>query len=877
MKKIMVLLVLFFGVDLFAGINHNPPNSIPPDRDFVISYTIDEYKDIEFSRVFYRKRGGIAYRSVFATKTGKLFEAVIPADQVTFPAIEYYISVTYTNGQSQDIFGSENNPQAVPVIESAISKKEKEKSLPTRWESLEIFSKEDMVVSASRREQRLSESPSVISIVSSEDIENYGSESLADILRIVPGLNMMRITPCDPEISIRGFNREGSNKILTMVDGRSIYVDLFGMTFWEFLPISVHDIKRIEVIRGPGSTMYGANAFSGVISIFTKSGEDIKGSRFYINGGENGIFSTIQSGDSNDNYSYRVSTSFRNLYSYEERFNSDGRNFSGDGLIDYKLTQGILRFGSGFIKSEAEEVFSLIGPVGVDAYQLYLHTSYSLKDFNLSIWYTYLNAGLDVDFPFPKTLVLNNVTGIPNGTKVDMSGLGFDMPLVHGVSNTLNVEIQNNFKLFQNNNLLLGGNYRLITFSAEQLKPGYQEFYQHLSGMFIQDEYKPIKQIILNAGIRFDMQDVNDNNKDIKDEKNRYNFSPRASFTFLPHDDHYLRFSVGTAFRNPAFFESDIRTVIVPEGDKYIKATLGGSNITINQPVAKTGIDYYGNRDLDPEQIVTVDLGYGGRFFKQLKLNFDIFYEQLKDLILFSGSVQNFIKALDINNNDPEIINKIFNFYNLVDAQSYGFELSLSYQITNYLRLFANYSFQKIELMNKDKIRDKLGLSSDEDLPSVDRENPMHKANVGLNLTIKKFGYNLYGHFVSDAHRENFITNMSQELITMSMSGFTIKKSLREMSQEPTYGTNDVPAYFVLNMNMSYLFFNRIKVGAGVENLLGTSDDIKNDGFVFSSPNVVSKLQNGRHIEYPRLKLFGNIIGGSSIPRRFYGFMAINF
>ncbi|MCX7943077.1 MAG: TonB-dependent receptor [Deltaproteobacteria bacterium] len=877
MKKVVSLFLFFWGIYSFAGINHNPPNSIPPERDFLISYTIDEYKDIEYSKVYFRKRGGISYRSVFATKTGKLFEAIIPGDQITFPAIEYYITVTYTNGQTQDVFGTESNPQMIPVIEGALRRDPQEQVFRSKWESLEVFSQEDIVISASRREQRVIESPSVISVVTQEDIENYGSESLADVLRIVPGVNMMRITPCDPEISIRGFNREGSNKILTMVDGRSIYVDLFGMTFWEFLPISVHDIKRVEVIRGPGSTMYGANAFSGVISIFTKGGEDIKGSRFYVSGGENGIYYTLQSGDANDNYSYRVSTSFRNLFSYEKRFNSDGQNYTGDGVVDYKLTKGTLRLGGGYIKSRAEEVFSLIGPVGVDAYQLYVHSSYMVNDFNVSLWYLFINAGLDVDFPFPKILVLNNIPNIPNGTEVDMSGLKFDMPLVHGVSNTFNIEAQNNFKIFTNNNLLIGGNYRLITFDSEQLKPGYQRFYQHLVGAFLQDEYKPVKQIIFNVGIRFDMQDVRDENPKIKDEKNRYNFSPRASFTFLPFNEHYVRLSVGTAFRNPAFFESDIRTVIVPEGDKYLKANLGGTGTIVNQPVSKTGIDYYGNRELDPEQIITVDLGYGGRLLNRLKVNLDIFYEQLKDLILFSGSVQNFVRALDVNNKDPDIVNKIFNFYNLADAQSYGFEFSIDYQITKWLKLFSNYSFQKIDLMNKEKIKEKLGISNDDDLPSVDEENPMHKINAGINLLVNKFSYNVYGHYVSKTRRENFITNMAQEQITMNISGTNVQKTLRELSKEPTFGTSDVPDYFILNMNMSYLFFNKIKFGLGVENLLGTSDDLTNDGFVFSSHNVVSKLQSGRHIEYPRLKLFGKIIGGASIPRRFYGFLSINF
>lgn len=876
MRYMLFSLIFITAVHAYGAVHHDPPNSIPPDIDFVVSYTIDEYKEIEYSRVYYRKRGGIAFRSVIATKTGKLFEAVIPGDRITFPAIEYYISVVYTTGQAQDVFGSESNPQAVPVIEGRAGGTKRGPYILPKWESLKIFSSEEMIVSASRREQRLSESPSTITVVTHEDIENYGSQSLADILRIVPGVNMMRITPTDAEISIRGFNREGSNKILTMVDGRSVYVDLFGMTFWEFLPVSVYDIKRVEVIRGPGATMYGANAFSGVISIFTKGGEDIKGVRYYLSGGENGIYSTFQAGDSYDNYSYRLSSSFKNIYSYEERFNTDGQNVSVDGVVDYKISQGRLKFGAGLIKSEADQIFSLIGPVDVEAYQLYTHSSLSIAEFNLSVWYNFLNAILDVNFPFPKTLVLNNITGIPNGTEVDMSGLNFDMPAINGISHTLNVEAQNNFRITDSNNLLMGGNYRLITFDAESLKEGYRYSYQNLVGAFIQDEFRPIKQIILNAGIRFDMQNIQDKNKDTKDE-NRYNLSPRASFTFLPYEEQYLRLAIGTAFRNPAFFESDIRTVIVPEGEKYLKATLGGTDITITQPVATTGIDYYGNRDLKPEQIVTIDLGYGGRYLKRLRAGLDIFYEQLKGLILFSGSVQNFTRALDINNTDKDIVNRIFNFYNLVDAQSYGLELYLDYQITNYLKIFSNYSYQKIDIINKDEVKDRLGISSDEDLPTVAEENPEHKINVGLNLSIKEFRYNVFGHFISQTHRENFITNMAAEPVSLSIGGMSFTKTLKEMSKDPTYGTNDVPAYFILNMNMSYLFLSKVRVGIGVENLLGTSDDIKDDGFVFSSSQVVSRLQRGRHIEYPRLRLFGNIIGGSSIPRRFYGLLSINF
>src|SRR6185312_2433500 len=90
-------------------------------------------------------------------------------------------------------------------------------------------------------------------------------------LRRLAGVDIMETTGAQTEVSMRGFNQRLSNKVLVLVDGRSVYIDLLGATLWADLPVSVEDIERIEVVRGPGSALYGADAFNGVINIITKA------------------------------------------------------------------------------------------------------------------------------------------------------------------------------------------------------------------------------------------------------------------------------------------------------------------------------------------------------------------------------------------------------------------------------------------------------------------------------------------------------------------------------------------------------------------------------------------------------------------------------
>ncbi len=135
----------------------------------------------------------------------------------------------------------------------------------------------ESVTSVSKRETRLADSPGAISVVTPEDIRRFGITSLPEALRLVPGMNVGRISSNQWAISARGFNNAYARKLLVLVDGRSVYTPSFGGVFWDVQDTMLEDLDRIEVIRGPGATLWGANAVNGVVNITTKSARETQG------------------------------------------------------------------------------------------------------------------------------------------------------------------------------------------------------------------------------------------------------------------------------------------------------------------------------------------------------------------------------------------------------------------------------------------------------------------------------------------------------------------------------------------------------------------------------------------------------------------------
>src|SRR4051794_13159934 len=157
--------------------------------------------------------------------------------------------------------------------------------------------KEQVVVSASKTEEALVNAPASVSIISNQTIQNNASTSYADLLRGVPGVNVTQTSARDINITSRGAGSTLSTSQLALVDGRSIYLDFFGFIAWDFLPVNPAEIKQIEVIRGPASAVWGANAMNGVVNVITRAPREIQGSSFTMGfGGFNRDTSNTQQG-----------------------------------------------------------------------------------------------------------------------------------------------------------------------------------------------------------------------------------------------------------------------------------------------------------------------------------------------------------------------------------------------------------------------------------------------------------------------------------------------------------------------------------------------------------------------------------------------------
>src|ERR1700737_2689826 len=133
------------------------------------------------------------------------------------------------------------------------------------------------VTSVSRKGQKVADTAAAVFVITQDDIRRSGATSIPEILRIVPGLNVARLNGNVWAISARGFNDQFADKLLVMIDGRSVYTPLFSGVFWDVQDTLLEDIDRIEVIRGPGGTLWGANAVNGIINIITKHTKDTQG------------------------------------------------------------------------------------------------------------------------------------------------------------------------------------------------------------------------------------------------------------------------------------------------------------------------------------------------------------------------------------------------------------------------------------------------------------------------------------------------------------------------------------------------------------------------------------------------------------------------
>ena len=182
------------------------------------------------------------------------------------------------------------------------------------------------VTSVSKKEQKLSSVAAAIFVITQEDIRRSGATNIPDLLRMVPGLDVAQINGSTWAIGARGFNQQFSNKLLAMIDGRSVYTPNLAGVYWDTVDLPLEDIDRIEVIRGPGGSLWGVNAVDGVISIFTKKAADTRGGLIEAAGGNlvQGSGTVQYGGKLGKETDYRAFTKYFNNYHMQDPTGQSG-------------------------------------------------------------------------------------------------------------------------------------------------------------------------------------------------------------------------------------------------------------------------------------------------------------------------------------------------------------------------------------------------------------------------------------------------------------------------------------------------------------------------------------------------------------------------
>jgi iron complex outermembrane receptor protein len=500
-----------------------------------------------------------------------------------------------------------------------------------------LFDDIPVVVSATRVEQSLLD----VAIITAEDIEASGATSIPELLEIVPGLELMRISRTDVNMSARGFNAENSSRMLVMVDGRSVYLDFFGAVLWERLNVTLPDIERIEVVLGPSSASYGANAFLGTVNIVTKRARDLPRLQVWSGVGSSASFVEMTGARSFGRTAIKASTS----YDARDHFRNDtspalnGAHRRGDTGLRSRLVNatlehefaggGAVRLSGGVSKLRGD-LFTAVGLFDYDGSEYHTQLNYERGPWQLQMFVT------RIDTP---------VATLPTGLPVPPVPLDDRI-----VSNTLDFDIQREFE-FGRHDALLGLNTRRVVTDAPDIL-GDREAETLYSG-FLQDQYHLTDWLTASASARFDDH-----------PKAGFHVSPRFSLLFAPSEMTRVWLAYSRSFRNP--------TQIL----NYLSLSLYGL-----APVPTELARLVGNEDLDPSWNTSYEVGFQGFPHPRLAVRGNLFHEIVEDLT----------QIVLVDPGPPATQS----FETVGRMKSWGGELWLEFKYSDTLRGFASYSFNQ--------------------------------------------------------------------------------------------------------------------------------------------------------------------------------------
>ena len=421
-----------------------------------------------------------------------------------------------------------------------------------------FFQKEGSVVTASRRPSTAALAPATVYVVTSEDIHDSGAQTLWDALRTVPGVDVMSERTSGADVGIRGLNGPLNNRVLVLLDGKTVLNGFYDFTDWETIPVTLEEVDRIEVVEGPSSALYGANAVNGVINIITKTPEQLKGGVVSYTGGErNTQIGTALIGDVKGAQAYMLDLGWRSTNMFSDANAQASGVGKAHGFWSLDLPDDAKWSVSGGVSRHDVDISD--GPSFDDGETGFLRTDLKRDGTSVRFFWNWGHTSFR-DYPL-----------IP----VDLN------------DNTYDFSLEQALDLPFDNGLTAGASWRRNTATSDLFAPG--ERVQDLYAMYFEDTWRPAERWSVVASGRADHHPLAG-----------WSLSPRGSVIYAFAPEQSARFTASSAFRDPTLYEDYV--------DIFEDFPISVSSFTTLR------VNIQSNPALRPERIQFLETAYRGGF-----------------------------------------------------------------------------------------------------------------------------------------------------------------------------------------------------------------------------------------------------------------------
>jgi len=497
------------------------------------------------------------------------------------------------------------------------------------------------VTTVSRKGDTLFKSPAAVTVITSEDIRRSGHQSIPEVLRMVPGIHVAKIDSNKWAITARGFNDRYAQKLLVLIDGRTVHTPLFSGVYWDVQDLMLEDVERIEVVKGPGGTLWGANAVNGIINIITKNAKDTQGNLLTAGAGtEEKAFSSLRHGGKlGENAYYRV---YAKYFNRDEALypNGDNANDRSDALregfrIDWdKSDQDHITLQGDFYDGHSAMRTNVTSATS----NFQLDDNTDVRGWNiLTRWQRKYSetSDMSLQFYYDRTERYNVQLGESRDT--------FD------------IDFQRRFQLADDHNLIWGLGYR---HTGDNIENKYtisfdpSSYNEELFTGFVQDEITIVDDLLkFIVGTKIENNDYTG-----------CEFQPSARLLWTPNERNTIWASFTRAGSTPSRTYTHMT-------NKFLTAGPASRQLT-------------GSDHLKSQEVKSYELGYRVKAKDNLFLDFSLFYNEYDHLYAQQNNPTAFATVFD---------DKLY-------GETYGTEVAAHWQVNKNWKLSGGYSFLKMKL-----------------------------------------------------------------------------------------------------------------------------------------------------------------------------------